>query len=172
MDCPDCGDSQTDWHLCLGNKSDTRGGLALLVADIEAAATMSDSLSGVTDVMRGQSDEQSIGLVPLYPERPQGPLTPFGEALQSLSQGLTQVVRVQLSEADRNRYYDGIILAARKKREKGNGAAGLGERPSREQVRWAINCIEQAKRASRLSSAMSLPLDFSVSAYRGVPVDE
>ena len=97
---------------------------------------------------RLRADLNNLGAAYGVLPEPQGPLTPFGEALQSLSHGLAGAATSQrrdsepveikagepishpttrkgytiASETDRNLYYDGIILAARKKREKKYGS--------------------------------------------------
>ena len=125
----------------------------------------------------------------------ESPLTPFGEALQSLSNGLSQVVRVQLSQADRNAYFDGIILAARKKREREYGSL-IYDPMSDNGHEWSWNteacahcgltstdivqhgdvkCDGGKARNGRLtlSAAMSRPLDFEPRVgHKGVEIDE
>lgn len=83
-----------------------------------------EDTSALWDRLRADLNNLGAAYGPL--ETPQGPLTPFGEALQSLSHGLAGAATNQrrgsepvdnLSPTDRNAYFDGIILAARKKRE-------------------------------------------------------
>lgn len=169
---------------------------------------------------RLRADLNNLGAAYGVLPEPQGPLTPFGEALQSLSHGLAGAATSQrrdsepveikagepishpttrkgytiASETDRNLYYDGIILAARKKREKKYGSL-IYDPMSDNGHEWSwsteacahcgltstaivefgdVKCDGGKARNGRLtlSAAMSRPLDWEPRVgHKGVEID-
>ena len=163
----------------------------------ELPVTATDLKSYVYDPVTGLLTEMQPAVTP------QAPLTPWGEMLAAMRNGLLGAATSQrrdsgavdnLSPTDRNAYFDGIILAARKKREREYGSL-IYDPMSDNGHEWSWNteacahcgltstdivqhgdvkCDGGKARNGRLtlSAAMSRPLDWEPRVgHKGVEID-